>query len=338
MKKLNYKLTLFVGDTGEYLSVEASTYNSNAFLLDRNNVNEFINSELNSDTTVYTSLGDLKPEVLYNVLLLADKIVYAPPETWSDGKIIDLLNPSNSSQGFTEMLLLNLSCDKVIENIEKAYFFPTVIPLTDTRKSEESQLWFAGCSVTHGVGVSTHERYGELLSKTLKFPASFLTRPGSSIPWAADQILRADIRANDIVVWGITESHRITVIGDGQLLPGVNVASFENKIVSKYVSIDALFSETTFYENIYAIERVINFCNKIGAKLFLFGLYVSNNALRFLKTKENFYYKPRNLKFKNNSTFFNFIDLGSDNSHPGPLQHQQYADICQASLKKLQYI
>lgn len=337
---LNYKLTVYVGDVGEYLSIAAISFDPTAFLLEHTNVTEFITSNLTNDTTVYTSLGDLDTGVFYNVLLLADEIVYVPPAAvWSDKKTIDVLDPTESIQGLTERLLIGLSYSKLVKNIELAYLCSQVIPLVDSRKSTEPQLWFAGCSFTHGVGVETHERYGNILSKQLNLNASFLTRAGSSITWAADQILRSNICKDDIIIWGITSNERVTAVGNNKLLPGVNintVTAFSE--ITKYVLPDMLFSETTFYENIYAIERVINYCNKIGAKLFLFGILVSNNLLRFLTSKENFYYESYKLKFTNKEIITEYIDLGTDNLHPGPLQHQQYTDICQSSLKKLQYI
>jgi hypothetical protein len=63
----------------------------------------------------------------------------------------------------------------------------------------------------------------------------------------------------------------------------------------------------------------------VGAKLLLVGILtnLNPNMLRFLKNKKNFCQIPYALNANN---LLQFADLGSDNSHPGPLQHQLYAD------------
>lgn len=330
---------MYVGDVGEYLSVIARADDPTAFLLEHNNVVDFLSNNLIDHVTVYTSLGDLSCEMFYNTLLLADEIVYAPPQEWSDNKELDIVSPSSCLQGLTEMLLLGFSQSTVIKNIKLAQFAPDVIPLVDDRKSTDYQLWVAGCSITHGLGVEMHQRYGYILGKNLNLATSFLTRPGSSIAWAADQILRSDIRKDDIVVWGITSTERLTVIGNNKLLPGVTAVSIErNPEVSKFVSVKDLLTQTNFYENVYAIKRVLNYCVKVGANLLLFGVLVSDNMLRFLSDKQNFWYMFYKPKFTKNSITYIFKDVGTDNIHPGPIQHQQYADFCQSALKKLNYI
>jgi hypothetical protein len=237
------------------------------------------------------------------------------------------------------MLLLSVSDKISVKNIELAYFVPASVPLVDTRKTDKQQLWLAGCSVTHGVGVELQERYGHILGKSLNLSTSFLTRPGSSIPWAADQILRSDIRENDIIVWGITTTSRLTIVANNKLLPGVSARTFElYPEISKFVSPDDLTTQNVFYENVYAIERVLNYCSKIKATIVLLGVLSTEDLLRFLKSKSNFYNVNYNLTFiKDKIINYTFLDLGSDNRHPGRLQHQQYADICQSALKNLNF-
>jgi hypothetical protein len=187
-------------------------------------------------------------------------------------------------------------------------------------------MWVAGCSITHGTGVGDNQRYGQLLADELKIPCSFLTRPGSAIDWAADQILRSDIQQNDIVIWGITNAERLTYIHNNRLLSKVTPYSFE--IFSEYTKIVdpiELCSQNTFYKHFYAIQQVINYCKKIKAHLVLVGILPGTHSLqRLLKKYQNYISIPYHYTFQDLCIKQNFIDLGSDHRHPGPIQHQQY--------------
>jgi len=324
-----HQTTLFVGDTDLSLSVVAKTHAPDAFLIDHSNYKEFLISEPNQDVTAYTSLGDLPKdlEIFWNVAMSASHIVYVPPAEWSDGLEIDVTDPTQCTQGLTENLLLMLSNFRPVTNLERCFLIAAVNPLTDQRKSDRAQLWVAGCSVTHGVGVDLDQRYGQLVANSLGLPCSFLTKGGSSISWAADQILRSDIRPNDIVVWGITNTARITLVDQDRLLT-VNTNTYQVKPeIEKIISQHLLVGQNTFYSHLYAIAQVINFCKKCQAKLMLIGILPSNNMLRYLKSKSNYYHFMHNLEFSDNQIYDKYIDLGNDQQHPGINQHKHYADF-----------
>jgi|688.fasta_scaffold21866_4 hypothetical protein len=337
---MTYQVTLFVGDVCESLSGEALEYDPTAFLINHSNYKNFLISNIDSDITVYTSLGDLPKnlEIFYNIAMLATEIVYTPPKKWADGLTIDPVDPTICVQGLTETLLLLISNQRPVKNIELCYFNPAVNPLADLRKIKDTQLWVAGCSLTHGIGVDSSQRYGQLVACNLDLPCSFLTRPGSSIAWAADQILRSDIVSGDIVIWGVTGTERSSQIYQNKLT-FTNIGSYvPDQPIEKQALVKTLFDETTFYSHLYAIEQVINYCQKQQATLLLFGLLVSNNMFRYLKSKNNYFHCTYKLQFQDNTISIKYADLGTDNRHPGPLQHQLYADFCQTALKKLNYI
>jgi len=268
----------------------------------------------------------------------ADRVVYCPPQQWSDNKLPDCIDPGASLQGLTEILISLLPESVKIDNYYPT--MPDINALVDQRKSTESQLWVAGCSITHGIGVEEHERYGQLVSDDLKMPCSFLTRSGSSVDWAADQILRSDIRENDIVIWGITNPERLTYIHNHQLLIGVTNRCFESfPEYSKIIDPAELSSQNTIYKHFYAIQQVINYCKKIKAHLILVGLLTGNHSLqRVLKSYQNYVTINYHYTFQNSSINTNFIDLGSDNDHPGPLQHQQYKQTILDKIKQLKIV
>jgi hypothetical protein len=324
----NHKLVIFLGDVFEYLSVLAKNYDDSAWLLTKNNYHRLDKELFDRDITVYTSVGDLPKDlnIVKNILSKADIIYYRPPNEWSDKKIVDIIDPCDSIQGVTETIMLMLP--KTVQIDGFTAFSPLSydpITLSDQRKTNEKQLWISGCSISHGVGVQPEERYGNLLAKTLNMECSFLTRPGSSIDWAADQILRSDIRKNDIVVWGITSWNRITYIHNHKLLHGVTAKTFDIfPEYNKFLKTFDLLSTQTFYKHFYAIEQVKNYCNKIGANLFLVGILLYPfSLLGFLKSQDNYIHIPYKL---DSSLVQQFEDLGTDNSHPGPMQHNQYKD------------
>lgn len=322
--------TIFFGDIQEYLGIMAKEHDSSAYLLNQQNYKSFIN-QTNCINTVYTSLGDLPKNLstVIDILKSADVIFYCPPVQWSDRKKLDVTDPTASIQGLSETLLLFV-CDHVtvhgLNKILTSNFDP--IPLVDHRKTEHHQLWIAGCSISHGVGVDENERYGHLLAKDLDMPVSFLTRPGSAIDWAADQILRSDIRSDDTVIWGLTEWCRLTHVHQNQLL-SINVRSYEKCTeYRQLISIDNLFSHQTLYNHLYSIQQVINYCKKINARLFLVGLLHSNySLLKFLRSQKNYIHFHYKLDYKDHGLLIKFIDLGTDLEHPGPKQHCEYKNF-----------
>lgn len=326
--KKNYKLTVFVGDTDSSLSIAAKAHDLNAFLLNSKNLS-YVFDNLDKDSTVYTSLGDLPKDisVLYKICSIATDVFYVPPKVWSDKRSLE----SNSSdldciQSLTEHILL-LSLLNANANIHglKIKNLEHPVPLVDLRKSNKQQLWIAGDSISHGLGVEKHQRYGQLLADSLGLESNFLTRPASAIDWASDQILRSDIRENDIVIFGITFPQRITYVYNNRLLSITPNTSypFDPKI-NAIVSENMLLNENTFYNHQLSIERAINFCNKINAKLLLIGLMNDINLLRYLYNKKNFFNYPHEFT---KSCSRKFVDYGADNHHPGVIQHQLYKDF-----------
>ena len=327
MNNQSAKLTLFVGDVYESLSISAKKYSDDAFLIDHSNYKSFLDTPLTNDVTIFTSLGDLPKDlqIFINLCKLADQIFYCPPDTWSDNSVLNDSDPSSSIQGSTEHVLQIVSLHTPVYGLE----IPPLkepIPLVDIRRCIGPQLWIAGCSISHGTGVSLNQRYGKLLSDNLNLECSFLTRPGAAIDWASDQIIRSDIRAGDTVIFGITTVERLTYVNNKKLVVGVTHSTYDSfPSVEKILPIHNLLTENTFYQHLLSIERVINFCNKVDANLVLAGILTNcnPNMLRFLKNKKNFCQIPYALNVNN---LTQFADLGSDNSHPGPLQHQLYAN------------
>ena len=351
-KKQTYMtINLYVRDNNKELADVAKASDPTALLIDHSNYKEFLDNPSNN-VTFYTSLGDL-PKIstdqlnitkynnaVYNLLDLADNIFYCPPNVWSDNKSIDVFNITNSLQGLTEYILHEFKQQKNnVHNLDlTAYSAQAYTKLVDLRKTNNQQLWIAGCSFSHGVGVDNDKRYGQLLANLLELPVSFLTAPGSSIPWAVDQIVRSDICSGDTVVLGLTSEHRFPYwqtnnsvwhvmaknVNESAHLPFTNLST---KIIDRLIT-----DNNCFYQSIIRIHQLANFCNKLNAKLLIIGLLGSDSLALHLHDLQNF------INYKNFKSPFLPVDLGTDNEHPGPLQHQLYADFCQSALKQLNYI
>jgi hypothetical protein len=317
-------MILFVGVSNSQLVELAKSKDTSAMLITEDNVSTNV-------SVGYTGIEEfVDKKIFLNLLLSAEEIFYHP-ETFDQIKF-DFYNPTNSSQGLTEnFLLLAKQQDIIVHNLtflgqdtaisnRKIY-----LKLSDIRKHAYGpQIWGVGCSCTYGIGVSVDQRYINLLGKRLNMSTNCLAVPGASIAWAADQILRSDIRAGDIVVWGITSKNRLPLVVKNKI-NHLNAYSINFIDESNKKCLIRMLSDTANleYQNLTSIDQVVNFCSKIGARLLLFGLLTDPTDFLYLQHYPNFYQYPNE-----------YVDLGIDNEHPGPKQHELYAEIVCKLLDK----
>lgn len=302
-------ITVYLGDVTDDLGQRAVAADPGACLITIENYKDL------TPGTYYTSLGDLYSlPILSEVLRQANCIVYAPPPgNWSDHQ-----SGKSQMQSWTEDYLNVFKFRCKVENYVNEPEFDRILTLADVRKTDAAQLWVAGCSVSHGVGVTDNTRYGQLLANRLACEVSFLTHTGSSIVWAADQILRSDIKTGDTVVWGLTAYARVVEF-DANNFTYINAGQKEIKRES---IIDYLTSDQVLYHSVTSVTQVINFCKKINAKLILASV-LDNHVVNYLQDFSNLVVLS---KLWGRDTENLFIDLGSDNSHPGVKTHEFYAD------------
>jgi hypothetical protein len=302
-------ITIYLGDIGIYLSNLCQSVDSNATLITQDNFTNL------GPGTYYTSLGDLNNLLnLSSVLMQADKIVYAPPKKWSNSTMKEW------SEDYLKVFKFRCQVENFDPGISQ-HSLEKILNLSDQRKTAQPQLWIAGCSISHGDGVLKQERYGQLLSNLLDIEVSFLSRSGSSIKWAADQISRSDIRSGDIVVWGLTSWNRMPYFDTNNVNHITANSILQNKYHQGLVNPNVLISDNLFYQCLISIYQVINFCKKINATLVIASMldtaiceYIDYSNLIVLC----------NLWGRNIEELF--IDTGSDGVHPGIKTHQFYAD------------
>ena len=317
-------IVVYIGDVYEYLAKLACAADPTAAIITAKNVNNLTTG------TYYTSLADLDGVGNLGIVLrTADKIIYAPPEgNWSDTKL-----GKSEMKIWTEDYLSIFKWRIPIENFTDT-FIPenknNMLALADIRKSEHPQLWSVGCSISHGIGVQPTQRYGQLLADELRLPVSFLTSPGSSIIWAADQILRSDIQTGDIVVWGVTSIPRLPYFNDTLTHINNQTRKKNPKFDDVHGIIRTLDSNDTLYRSLIGVEQVIKFCEKINAKLIIASI-LDDILINYIKDFSNIIML---YNIWGRDTGHQFDDIGDDNIHPGVNTHKFYASEILKKIKE----
>ena len=315
-------LTIIVGDTAPYLSEFAKKIDEKSYIINSDNVYNSLAG------TGYVSLGDLSGvDELFYILSNATRIIYAKPDRWSDGQT----ESSEYSMAWITIHYINLVSSLYTIPVDNLSIIPSAIETIPPRITSESQLWVAGCSTTYGLGVDVDQRYGNLIANKLGLELTMLAQSGTSNPWSADQILRANILKGDIVIWGLTTYGRHTWVHNNQLKHVNSNFYVTNPWFNKIISLDFLDSEQRLYESITSIYQVQKYCQKVGIKLILAGIHANIEVSTAVATEKNFVmlHGIKGLNFDSD-----FLDYGSDGIHPGALTHQFYADEIFKKLKQ----
>lgn len=191
---------------------------------------------------------------------------------------------------------------------------------TPTR-DDQPILWTAGCSMTEALDVEPHQAWRSILAEKLDMPSINLALGGTSIWWSADQLLRADLRAGDTVVWGLTNVSRIDYAENWQMHCETVQHYFQLDNSKQHWNIDYFESETQTLFCIRTVHQVINFCNRLGVDLYLANFL----DIHWMSSLLKHYPKFIDLVDQVQGQWAVFVDYAADQQHPGPLQHQLYA-------------
>jgi hypothetical protein len=318
-------ITIYVGDVSESLAVQARQHDSRATLITP------VRHHCLAPGVYYVSIGDLEDLSQFGtVLRQADHIVYCEPTQWSDS-----LRGNSRMKKWTEDYLEIFASDgsKTVSGFVIPDSGPVAQPrLVDHRQADAPQIWVAGCSISHGVGVDQTQRYGALLADHLGRQASFLTCPGSSVAWAADQILRSDIRQDDIVFWGLTSMNRFSYWNIERGSVGHCTPRnwpTEKRFLRHLIQEEFLASDHLIHDCVQSVRQVSNFCRKLGATLISATLL--SGLERFIRDLPGFV-PAAGTHGRNFGDMF--IDVGTDDEHPGPKSHRYFADKMLAKLRQ----
>jgi hypothetical protein len=189
-------------------------------------------------------------------------------------------------------------------------------------------MWISGCSFSEAVGVTKEQRWATLLANKLNMPYTVLAKGGTGNTHQARKLLSEDIRENDVVIFQITTPDRETIFHPKLGPLHVNVGMYD--IVSDLYKLyppDRLDEITLVYNQIRDMRNVINFLQKTKARFMFWspGVYLSMGSylMEYFRHRENFYMYLDSM-----------ADLGTDNDHPGPETHKQYADFVFEKFKQ----
>ena len=313
---------LYVGDTTEYLGIYAQKIDLAAQLITQENFESFLK---NPSSSGYASLGDFDQLTDFVTLCYSAKsIIYCPPKQWSDFKCSTASVPTEwGLQQWTEYIVGHVSKTVPVTGlpIPEKYQFLQDNLLLDQRRDDGRQIWTAGCSVTYGVGVEKHQTFGHIIHQQTGLPLSDLSTSGSSIPFAADQILRSNLKPNDVVLWGVTTWNRFSYATNNKIHrvhAFADTSEISKDLEEQFKLINELDSVNTIYHDLIAIRQVYNVCQLLGVKLLMLGVILDFENYHRLIDYKNF----------RQSAFWTdkyYVDFGTDNLHPGPKQHQLFA-------------
>lgn len=298
-----------------YISHQNYTWGRDTTLVSNDNVEHLINS--NKEFKCHTSPEDIS---FGNVGILLDA---ANEIHLVDLDITTIDSYPNSFLLYGRVLnelrkypdKIKTSNQDIIPNFDKSV----------NRSNHKQVLWTIGCSITAGTGVQHDQRYGHLLSQQLNLPEINLAKNGASILFSADSILRTDIQSNDVVVWGITCPGRVEIVENLSLQPYTIEKYVQEPKEKQYWNLNYFSSSTLVVKQIQQIFQVINFCKKISANLYIANLLDLSWIPLVFDKYHNF------IDLTNNNKCINahvpkFLDVGTDGAHPGPAQHQEYAE------------
>jgi hypothetical protein len=278
-------------------------------------------TKIKNNQSYFTCLADFSNKKKFiEKLSQADKIIYLSPKEWSNEQL--------HKETLKCLSFVEIFNNKIVSNFEnKSDTITQMLELKDKRKTNNRQLWIAGCSFSEAVGVQDDQKYGTILADRLSLSVSFLAYRGTSNSWSKDQILRSDIRKNDILVWQLTFPNRLTYFFDDEI---IHVYPEVFRQIPNLVDImdpRRLFEQTILYDSITSIMQVVNFCKMNSIDLYIFG--VAYNPSKYLTNLQNF------IPITSPGGYIkdHYKDIGSDNIHPGPLTHQWYADIIFNKIK-----
>jgi hypothetical protein len=253
-----------------------------------------------SGSQYYTSLGDLTNQEILKISQNFDTINFLKNNF-----------DTNSDIYFETLLLLNnLSHQKTITG----YHRPDVenlLSLDVQQRPQEPVLWVFGCSHSYGSGLFLQElNFGQHMSNRCKMPLKLIALSGSSIDWSLRHLFDSNFREGDIVVWQLTTPERISY---GFPPEEIRLSQCKEPHI-----LETFTDQHLMFSSISAVKQGIRFLRSQPIKFVITAILNKSPIfypclLEYTKYPE-YCYIPKI-----------YLDLGNDNSHPGPLSHKALA-------------
>jgi hypothetical protein len=249
---------LIIGDNGTEIAEYAALMFANTLLVTKDMYDQI---DTGSFDCLYTSLADIDADQLLTLCQQAKAVHYWQPLQCESKELLEYT---------VQVLTKIVSHYKIsIRNFTVNSDPTNSLRLMDYRKSSSPQLWITGCSYAYGFGLNeSNQRYIEIIAKEIHRSFSDLSSPGSSIDWAADQLLRSDIQQDDIVVWGISGINRVDYYIDNQRITVPGIIDYPSAGLKKFFD-KMITDDNRVNQSVKLIYQVKNFVEKAGAKLIL---------------------------------------------------------------------
>lgn len=250
----------------------------------------------------HTSLGDMSVTDIISVSKMFDQL-----------ELIDIGFDKTSQIWLETKILLNYLGHRMpvlYHKIEPLKVFTDHSNLLANQNKKK--IWIFGCSHSHGVGLlSQKQTFGALLGEHFQLPVNFITLPGSSLQWSLRHLINADILPDDLVIWQITLPFRLTMY-DG-VTKEIMLAQSSNRCL-----IDTFNDQQMFFHHCSLINYGVNYLRAKKIKFVLTSIL--NSQLLFYDYLNEYTKYPEYCYMPNSN-----VDLGTDNSHVGPLSHRVIA-------------
>lgn len=192
------------------------------------------------------------------------------------------------------------------------------------RPKADSVIWVFGCSYSHGTALNLDQIYSYHLHTKMGLPVVSVTQPGSSLRWSLRHLMHADLHPNDIVVWQITTFSRDSIKDQAKIGPVEIVYDNENLYKAKLLSFEQMV-----FNHLSLVDYGVQYLRAKNQNFYLisieskeFSEYRNRVLIEFNKYPE-YCYTPESV-----------VDVGQDNTHPGPLSHNRVAEFL---LRKIQH-
>lgn len=341
-------LTIYVGDDSPAFRLQITSINKFAY--------DYRTGHNARGDVAFLNTTKFSPKELYRTLLNAKEVIYCATNSWSSLEsryhTIGWMNYISNLRK-VKMLRASMYGAGTVDFKSPEFNKPTFLEPVQGRQTDGPQIWMAGCSFTNGHGLEHRDlRFGQLFADSIGLPVSFLAMNGASNQWTADQILKADIRESDIVFWGVTGIARSTIYTEEKPWPiTINMLDKQkpvyqrlivdnNKIapMRRMITEEFLLSDHSFFESVNHIEQVKNHLQMINAK-HLIGYFADldfpyldhmGRMMHYIVAKQD----PHMFVIRPEYPWADIItrspeDTNNDDTpvhHPGPQQHQIYAN------------
>jgi hypothetical protein len=186
-------------------------------------------------------------------------------------------------------------------------------------RSDCPTLWIFGCSLSVGVGVSNNDLYSTKLGDSLGMPVVTVAKGGSSTRWSLRQLMHADIRPEDIVIWQLTTLERFTVKQENKWPQEVMLKNLSRAVIL------ATTDEQLWFDQISLINYGVQYLRACNSNFYMISLDGQTPMIH--RCLEQYTRYPEYCYGADWQ-----VEIGTDGLHPGPKSHNLLYQILKEKI------